>query len=107
MAIHHYIHCSVKRGARSWGSTGACQLEDALEKHLRRRNSGRYGSGFSFADLPILKQRVADVLKSAGGHPGHIFNLGHGVMPDMNPDHVKAVVEYVRGLGAENGRNSG
>jgi uroporphyrinogen decarboxylase len=53
-----------------------------------------------YADLPVLKERVHDVLKAAGGRPGHIFNLGHGVMPDMNPDHVKAVVEYVHQLGA-------
>ncbi len=53
-----------------------------------------------YADLPVLKQRVKAVLDAAGGQPGHIFNLGHGVMPDMNPDHVKAVVEYVHELGA-------
>jgi uroporphyrinogen decarboxylase len=53
-----------------------------------------------YADLPVLKQRVRDVLDSAGGRPGHIFNLGHGVMPDMNPDHVKALVEMVHELGA-------
>lgn len=53
-----------------------------------------------YADLPVLKDRVHDVLKSAGGKPGHIFNLGHGVMPDMKPAHVKAVVEYVHELGA-------
>ncbi|MFM7040287.1 MAG: uroporphyrinogen decarboxylase [Planctomycetaceae bacterium] len=52
-----------------------------------------------YADLPVLKQRVADVLRAAEGRPGHIFNLGHGVMPDMNPDHVKAVVEFVHELG--------
>lgn len=52
-----------------------------------------------YADLPVLKQRVQDVLDSAGPRPGHIFNLGHGVMPDMNPVHVKAVVEYVHELG--------
>ncbi|MCR9199367.1 MAG: uroporphyrinogen decarboxylase [Planctomycetaceae bacterium] len=53
-----------------------------------------------YADLPVLKDRIHDVLQSVGGRPGHIFNLGHGVMPDMNPDHVKAVVEYVHELGA-------
>ncbi|MFM8478378.1 MAG: uroporphyrinogen decarboxylase [Planctomycetaceae bacterium] len=52
-----------------------------------------------YADLPVLKQRVADVLASAEGRAGHIFNLGHGVMPDMNPDHVKAVVDFVHELG--------
>jgi uroporphyrinogen decarboxylase len=52
-----------------------------------------------YADLPVLKQRVADVLAAAEGRAGHIFNLGHGVMPDMNPDHVKAVVDFVHELG--------
>lgn len=54
-----------------------------------------------YADLPTLKKRIGDVLDSAGGQPGHIFNLGHGVMPDMDPAHVKAVVEYVHELSAK------
>ncbi|MCA9083169.1 MAG: uroporphyrinogen decarboxylase [Planctomycetaceae bacterium] len=53
-----------------------------------------------YAELPVLKQRVKSILDSVRGRPGHIFNLGHGVMPDMNPDHVKAVVEFVHELGA-------
>jgi len=52
-----------------------------------------------YAELPVLKQRVAEVLASAEGRAGHIFNLGHGVMPDMNPDHVKALVDFVHELG--------
>ncbi len=53
-----------------------------------------------YADLPILKQRVEAVLAAAERRPGHIFNLGHGVMPDMNPDHVKALVKLVHELSA-------
>lgn len=48
-----------------------------------------------FAPLPDLKQRVEMVLKQAGGRPGHIFNLGHGIMPNTPVDHVKAVVDIV------------
>lgn len=53
-----------------------------------------------YANLDVLKQRTQDVLDRAAGRPGHIFNLGHGVMPDMNPDHVKTLVKYVHELGA-------
>ncbi|MBI4390004.1 MAG: uroporphyrinogen decarboxylase [Nitrospinae bacterium] len=49
-----------------------------------------------FAPLPALKQRVHDILRRAGGRPGHIFNLGHGILQHTPVDHVKAVVDMVR-----------
>jgi uroporphyrinogen decarboxylase len=48
-----------------------------------------------FAPLPELKVRVHDVLRRANGRPGHIFNLGHGILQHTPPDNVKAVVEMV------------
>ncbi|MFQ5731964.1 MAG: uroporphyrinogen decarboxylase [Planctomycetaceae bacterium] len=53
-----------------------------------------------FADLPNLRERTQRVMDAAGGRPGHIFNLGHGVMPDMDPANVKALVEMVHEMGA-------
>jgi uroporphyrinogen decarboxylase len=89
-------------GGQVMGLDWRCQLEDAWKTFgYDVAIQGNMDPVSIYADLPILKQRVADVLKSAGGRPGHIFNLGHGVMPDMNPDHVKAVVEYVHELGAK------
>ena len=52
-----------------------------------------------YCDLQTLRRRAADVLEAAGSQPGHIFNLGHGGHPDMNPDHVKALVEMVHEMG--------
>jgi len=52
-----------------------------------------------FADLPVLRQRTQAVLDAAEGRPGHIFNLGHGVMPNMSADNVKSLVEMVHELG--------
>jgi len=49
-----------------------------------------------FAPLEILEQRVKDVLRSAGGRPGHIFNLGHGIVPNTPVENVQAVVRMVR-----------
>ncbi len=49
-----------------------------------------------FAPLPELKARVHELLKRTGTRPGHIFNLGHGILPETPVENVKAVVEMVR-----------
>jgi uroporphyrinogen decarboxylase len=38
---------------------------------------------------------AASVLDDNAGHPGHIFNLGHGVQPDSDPGVLHAIVDYV------------
>ena len=48
-----------------------------------------------FAPLPRLLARVDDVLARAGDRPGHVFNLGHGILPGTPVEHVRAVVEHV------------
>ncbi len=48
-----------------------------------------------FAPLPLLQEKVKDVLKRAARRPGHIFNLGHGILQHTPPEKVKAVVEMV------------
>jgi uroporphyrinogen decarboxylase len=35
------------------------------------------------------------VLASAGSTPGHVFNLGHGILPETNPDAVRFVADHV------------
>lgn len=52
------------------------------------------------ADLPTLKLRAKSVLDEAAGRPGHIFNLGHGVFPEVPPENVKALVKMVHELSA-------
>ena len=49
-------------------------------------------------DPAIIEQGVADVLASYGRGPGHVFNLGHGITPDINPDHLKVLVDAVHRL---------
>jgi uroporphyrinogen decarboxylase len=48
-----------------------------------------------FAPLEILEQRVKEVLLLANGRPGHIFNLGHGIVPGTPVENVEAVVKIV------------
>jgi uroporphyrinogen decarboxylase len=47
------------------------------------------------APWDALKQRAQTILDQAGGRPGHIFNLGHGILPETPPDNVKRLVDFV------------
>jgi uroporphyrinogen decarboxylase len=48
-----------------------------------------------FAGIPEIRQRARSILHSAHGRPGHIFNLGHGILPETPVDHVIALVDAV------------
>ncbi len=48
-----------------------------------------------FAPLPEIERRVADIMQRAAHRPGHIFNLGHGILPETPVEHVVAVAEMV------------
>jgi uroporphyrinogen decarboxylase len=45
-----------------------------------------------------IRRRVAAILARAGGRPGHIFNLGHGVLPGTPVEHVRVLVDAVHEL---------
>ena len=47
------------------------------------------------APWETIRDGVRDVLRRAEGRPGHIFNLGHGVLPDTNPEDLKRIVDLV------------
>ncbi len=51
-----------------------------------------------FGPLHEIERRVEDILRRAGGHPGHIFNLGHGILPTTPVEHVAAAVDMVHKL---------
>jgi uroporphyrinogen decarboxylase len=46
----------------------------------------------------VIRQGVADTLASYGRGPGHVFNLGHGITPDIDPDHLGVLVDAVHEL---------
>jgi uroporphyrinogen decarboxylase len=47
------------------------------------------------APWPEVQRRAADILDRAAGRPGHIFNLGHGILPETPVDNVRRLVEFV------------
>src|SRR5467141_1302050 len=54
-----------------------------------------------FADWKEIKSRAQGILWRAGGRPGHIFNLGHGILPETPVENVKALCDFIRERSAE------
>jgi uroporphyrinogen decarboxylase len=67
-----------------------------MDISFRSAVQGNLDPAVLFAPLPELKARVHELLKRTGTRPGHIFNLGHGILPETPVENVKAVVDIVR-----------
>ncbi len=56
-----------------------------------------------FAPIPEIEAQTRKILEQAAGRPGHIFNLGHGILPHTPVDHVLALVDMVHELSSKYG----
>ncbi|GGP47758.1 uroporphyrinogen decarboxylase [Streptomyces sindenensis] len=71
-----------------------------LDEAARRVGPGKALQGnldpaVLFAPTPAVEAKTREVLDAAAGLEGHVFNLGHGVMPNMDPDALTRLVGYV------------
>jgi len=48
-----------------------------------------------FSSIPEIRKRAKEIIERAGGRPGHIFNLGHGIIVETPVDHVRALIDCV------------
>jgi uroporphyrinogen decarboxylase len=60
---------------------------------------GNLDPALCLAPWPAVAEQVRDVLSRNGGRPGHIFNLGHGVLPTTDPSILERIVELVHAEG--------
>jgi uroporphyrinogen decarboxylase len=59
------------------------------------------------AGRDVALARTDEILNKVGGRPGHIFNVGHGLLPETDPEVVRAVVEHVHSVDLEALRRRG
>ncbi len=67
-----------------------------MDISYRSAVQGNLDPAVLMAPIPELRARVHELLKRTGSRPGHIFNLGHGILPETPVESVKACVEIVR-----------
>lgn len=70
-------------------------LSRVRERFPERAVQGNLDPSALMAPAPVLERLAAEVLDEAGGRPGHIFNLGHGIQPEASIDNVARLVETV------------
>jgi len=59
---------------------------------------GNLDPAMLYAPPEVIRERVGDILAAYGNGTGHVFNLGHGINPDVNPEHAAALVAAVHEL---------
>jgi len=71
-------------------------LDDAWRRiGFHKGIQGNLEPAVLLAPFSVVEEAALDVLQRAGGRPGHIFNLGHGVLPDTPPESLTRLVELV------------
>lgn len=90
------IPLMAESGAAVIGVDWRVRLEDAWRMiGPERAIQGNLDPLSLLADASELRRRTLDILQQAAGRPGHIFNLGHGVLPQTPPDSARALVDIV------------
>ena len=52
-----------------------------------------------YADVDRIRAGARDIIDRFGNHPGHVFNLGHGIHPSVNPEHLGVLIDSVHEFG--------
>ena len=84
-------------GADVVGVDWRTPLASAIDQVGDRGVQGNLDPTLVFAPTEVMLARAGEVIEAGRAAKGHIFNLGHGVIPSTNPDQLKALTEYVQG----------
>jgi uroporphyrinogen decarboxylase len=92
----------AEAGAAVVGADWRVRLDDAWRMIGHDRAiQGNLDPMALLADKTELRRRASNVLSQAAGRPGHIFNLGHGILPQTPVDNARALVDIVHELSAK------
>jgi len=90
-------------GADVVGVDWRVPLDVARDRLPGKAVQGNLDPAVCLAPWAVVADRTRDVLRRNAGRPGHIFNLGHGVLPELDPGVLKEVVDLVHAEGRTDG----
>jgi uroporphyrinogen decarboxylase len=85
-------------GADVVGVDWRVPLADGVRRVGGRAVQGNLDPSLVFAPTEVMLERATEVVEAGREAPGHIFNLGHGVLPSTDPDQLTRLTEHVHAL---------
>ena len=96
-----YLEELAASGAEGLGVDWTVSLADArVRTGGKVAIQGNLDPSTLYASPEAIRREVRRALESYGPGPGHVFNLGHGLSPDMDPEHVRVLVDAVHEFSA-------
>jgi len=91
-----WLEDMVKSGCAGLGLDWTCEMSDAVNRVGNQvALQGNLDPGALYGNKEFIEQEVTRILDSYRNLPGHIFNLGHGIEPGVEPEKVKVAVDTV------------
>jgi uroporphyrinogen decarboxylase len=88
----------AEAGADVVGIDWRVPLAGGISRVGGRAVQGNLDPALLFAPADVLLARASEIVTAGRAAPGHVFNLGHGVLPDTDPDQLARLTDHVHGL---------
>jgi uroporphyrinogen decarboxylase len=95
------VPLTAEAGGAVIGVDWRVRLDEAWRAIGERAIQGNLDPLVLLADRAEIRRRALELLRQAAGRPGHIFNLGHGILPQTPVENVIALVEAVHEFGPQ------
>ena len=96
-ACNTQLEALAETGCDALGVDWTISLKEARERVGGRvALQGNLDPAILLADPSVIRREVGQTLASFGQAEGHVFNLGHGITPDVDPDNLTALIDAVR-----------
>jgi uroporphyrinogen decarboxylase len=92
----HLLEELAAAGGDALGLDWRVPLDEAWARVPEASVQGNLDPAALLAPWEVVEREAVDVLARAGGRPGHVFNLGHGVLPETEPDAITRLAHLVR-----------
>ncbi len=97
-----WIELIAETGCNGVGLDWTISIEEAKNRIGDRvALQGNLDPNVLYASPEAIRQHVKQIIDQFGNHPGHVFNLGHGIHQTVNPDNLKVLVDAVHEFGRD------